>query len=68
MGTYEILRVELTSGVSRRETVPDSLIDAYIGGKGLAAHYLPGTCRHVVVTKSPATGGFLDTCAGEADE
>lgn len=65
---------------------------AFVGGKGLAAHYLatelppdadplgpenvlifmtgpvsglfPGTCRHAVVTKSPATGGFLDTYAG----
>ena len=92
MEHYSILRVDLTTGAAGRETVPDDLVAAFIGGKGLAAHYLatempagadplgpdnllifmtgptsgifPGTCRHVVVTKSPATGGFLDTYAG----
>lgn len=89
---YYILRADLTEGSVVREEVPDELIRRYLGGKGLAAHYLatelppdtdplspdnrlifmtgpvsgifPGTCRHVVVTKSPATGGFLDTYAG----
>ncbi len=31
---------------------------------GPVSGIFPGTCRHVVVTKSPATGGFLDTYAG----
>lgn len=89
---YHILRADLTSGTVSREEVPAELISRFLGGKGLAAHYLskelppatdplapenllifmtgpvsgifPGTCRHVVVTKSPATGGFLDTYAG----
>jgi aldehyde:ferredoxin oxidoreductase len=92
MQSYEILRVDLTSGLLRRERVPEELLRAFVGGKGLAAHYLatelppkvdplspenllifmtgpasglfPGTCRHAVVTKSPATHGFLDTYAG----
>lgn len=92
MERYEILRVDLTAGTTSREVVPDELMAAFVGGKGLAAHYLatempagadplgpdnplifmtgpasgifPGTCRHAVVTKSPATGGFLDTYAG----
>ena len=92
MEHYAILRVDLTTGSVRREMVPDELMAAFVGGKGLAAHYLatempagadplgpdnllifmtgptsgifPGTCRHAVVTKSPATGGFLDTYAG----
>lgn len=89
---YHILRADLTTGTVSREEVPPELISRFLGGKGLAAHYLskelppgtdplapenllifmtgpvsglfPGTCRHVVVTKSPATGGFLDTYAG----
>ncbi len=92
MDTYQILRVDLTAGTAEREDVPATLIQEFVGGKGLAAHYLsrelpagadplgpenllifmtgpvsgifPGTCRHAVVTKSPATGGFLDTYAG----
>jgi aldehyde:ferredoxin oxidoreductase len=92
METYEILRVDLTAGTTAREEVPETLVKQFLGGKGLAAHYLaselpdgadplgpenilifmtgpvsgifPGTCRHAVVTKSPATGGFLDTYAG----
>ena len=92
MEHYEILRVDLTAGTANREVVPEELMAAFVGGKGLAAHYLatempagadplgpdnllifmtgptsgifPGTCRHAVVTKSPATGGFLDTYAG----
>lgn len=92
MDAYQILRVDLTAGTAIRETVPDALIQDFLGGKGLGAHYLstelpvgadalgpdnvlifmtgpvsgifPGTCRHAVVTKSPATGGFLDTYAG----
>jgi aldehyde:ferredoxin oxidoreductase len=87
-----ILRVDLSTGETKREAVPAELLEKYLGGKGLAAHYLmtelaagadalspenllivmagplcgifPGTTRHVVVTKSPATGGFLDTYAG----
>jgi aldehyde:ferredoxin oxidoreductase len=75
-----------------REDVREGLMRSFIGGKGLAAHYLAtelprgvdplepdnplifmtgpvsgqyaGTCRHVVVTKSPATGGFNDSYAG----
>ena len=31
---------------------------------GPVSGVFPGTCRHAVVTKSPATGGFLDTYAG----
>ena len=90
--THHILRVDLTQGTCRREEVPAELVRQFLGGKGLAAHYLaselppgcdpfspenrlifmtgplsglfPGTCRHVVVTRSPATGGFLDTYAG----
>jgi len=89
---YHILRADLTTGTTSRERVPADLIMRFLGGKGLAAHYLsselppgtdplspenilifmtgpvsgifPGTCRHAVVTKSPATGGFLDTYAG----
>ena len=89
---HYILRADLSTGFVSREPVPDELISRFLGGKGLAAHYLstelppgvgplspenllifmtgplsgifPGTCRHVVVTKSPATGGFLDTYAG----
>ena len=92
MDTYQVLRVDLTTGSTRRETVDEELIRTFLGGKGLAAHYLatelpdgadplgpenllifmtgtvsgifPGTCRHAVVTKSPATAGFLDTYAG----
>lgn len=92
MEKYFILRADLSTGICRREEVPPALVQAYLGGKGLAAHYLatelppaadplgpenllifmtgplsgifPGTCRHAVVTKSPATGGFLDTYAG----
>jgi len=92
MDTYHILRVDLTSRTCVREAVPEELILSFLGGKGLAAHYLatemppgadplgpdnllifmtgplsglfPGTTRHAVVTKSPATGGFLDTYAG----
>lgn len=92
MEHYQILRADLSTGAVTREAVPDTLIRQFIGGKGLAAHYLatelprgadplgpenvlifmtgpvsgifPGTCRHVVVTVSPATGGFLDTYAG----
>jgi aldehyde:ferredoxin oxidoreductase len=89
---FELLRVDLAAGSAVREAVPPELIDRFIGGKGLAAHYLatelpagtdpldpenplifmtgplsglfPGTTRHVVATKSPATGGFCDSCAG----
>ncbi|MHB8867749.1 MAG: aldehyde ferredoxin oxidoreductase family protein [Thermoleophilia bacterium] len=92
MEQYQILRVDLTAGTAQREDVPAELIQQFLGGKGLGAHYLskelpagadplgpenllifmtgpvsgvfPGTCRHAVVTKSPATGGFLDTYAG----
>ena len=92
MQAFYVLRVDLTGGTCVREEVPAELIGAFVGGKGLAAHYLaselpagadplgpenilifmtgpvsgiyPGTCRHAVVTKSPATGGFLDTYAG----
>lgn len=92
MEKQEILRVDLTTGDTAREPVPENLLRTWIGGKGLAAHYLstgqpagvdplgpenqlifmtgpasglfPGTCRHAVVTKSPATGGFLDSYAG----
>ncbi|MBU2601503.1 MAG: aldehyde ferredoxin oxidoreductase family protein [Actinobacteria bacterium] len=92
MEQYQILRVDLTAGTAVREDVPSELIQQFLGGKGLGAHYLaselpadvdplgpenllifmtgpvsglfPGTCRHAVVTKSPATGGFLDTYAG----
>jgi aldehyde:ferredoxin oxidoreductase len=90
--TNDILRVDLTTGVCLREEVPDHLVARFVGGKGLAAHYLmselpqgtaaltpgsllifmtgpvsgifPGTSRHAVVCKSPATGGFLDSYAG----
>ena len=89
---YHILRADLTTGTTSREEVPPELVSRFLGGKGLAAHYLatelpdgadplgpenllifmtgtvsgifPGTCRHAVVTKSPATAGFLDTYAG----
>ncbi|GAB4252612.1 MAG: aldehyde ferredoxin oxidoreductase [Thermoleophilia bacterium] len=89
---YDILRVDLTTGTVNREAVPPELIRGFLGGKGLATHYLaqelpagadplgpdnplifmtgplsglfPGTTRHVVVTKSPATGGYCDTFAG----
>jgi len=92
MPSYSILRVDLGTGTLGREAIPKELIRSFVGGKGLAAHYLatelpaqadplgpenviifmtgpvcglfPGTCRHVVVTKSPATGGFNDTYAG----
>ncbi len=90
--TRDILRVDLTRGTAAREKVPPELLRRFIGGKGLAAHYLvselpagadplgaenvlifmtgpvsglfPGTTRHAVVTKSPATGGFCDSFAG----
>jgi aldehyde:ferredoxin oxidoreductase len=89
---FFVLRVNLSQRTSELEEVPPELIRAFIGGKGLAAHYIAtelppnvdpfdpgnmlifmtgpacgifaGTCRHVVVTKSPATGGFNDTYAG----
>src|SRR5665648_73271 len=92
MEKYQILRVDLSAGTTEREDLPDALVQEFLGGKGLGAHYLstelpagadplgpenilifmtgpvsgifPGTCRHAVVTKSPATGGFLDTYAG----
>ncbi len=45
---YHILRADLTTGTSCREEVPAELISRFLGGKGLAAHYLsselpPGT-------------------------
>jgi aldehyde:ferredoxin oxidoreductase len=92
MDPYYVLRVDLSQGTSVREKIAPELMRTFIGGKGLAAHYLAtelppdtepfdprnmlifmtgpacgifaGTCRHVVVTKSPATGGFNDTYAG----
>jgi aldehyde:ferredoxin oxidoreductase len=92
MDEFQILRVDLSGGTCAREKVPVELVNSFLGGRGLAAHYLatelpagadplgpenmlifmtgplsglyPGTCRHAVVTKGPATGGFLDTYAG----
>jgi aldehyde:ferredoxin oxidoreductase len=92
MESYSILRVDLSNRSCRREVVPESLLSSFIGGKGLAAHYLatslppgvdplgadnvlifmagpvcglyPGTCRFVVASKSPLTGGFNDSYAG----
>lgn len=92
MDQYQVLRIDLTAGTAAREDVPKEVLSSFIGGKGLAAHYLAkelpsgtdplspenllifmtgpisgifaGSCRHAVVTKSPTTGGFLDTYAG----
>jgi aldehyde:ferredoxin oxidoreductase len=38
--THHILRVDLTQGTCRREEVPAELVRQFLGGKGLAAHYL----------------------------
>ena len=40
MDAYQILRVDLTAGTTEREDVPAPLIQEFVGGKGLAAHYL----------------------------
>jgi aldehyde:ferredoxin oxidoreductase len=34
-----LLRVNLSTGAIREEQIPQDVLDAYIGGKGLAAHY-----------------------------
>jgi aldehyde:ferredoxin oxidoreductase len=36
----DLLRIDLTTGTSREETVPPDLIREYIGGKGIGSHYL----------------------------
>jgi aldehyde:ferredoxin oxidoreductase len=36
----DLLRIDLTSGTTREETVPPELIRDYIGGKGIGSHYL----------------------------
>ncbi len=40
MERYEILRVDLSKGTAAREEVPPELIQQFVGGKGLATHYL----------------------------
>ncbi|WP_048076431.1 aldehyde ferredoxin oxidoreductase N-terminal domain-containing protein, partial [Halorubrum sp. AJ67] len=87
-----VLRVDLSTGETARERVPNGWRRDYLGGKGLGARYLyeelsPGTeptgpanrlgffvgplagylpaeTRYATVTKSPLTGGFLDSYAG----
>jgi aldehyde:ferredoxin oxidoreductase len=86
------LRVDLSSGETDRERVPEPWRRRYLGGKGLGARYLyeelspgteprdpasvlgfligplsgylPGPTRYAAVTKSPLTGGFLDSYSG----
>src|SRR5665811_613043 len=37
---YQVLRIDLTAGTAAREDVPKEVLSSFIGGKGLAAHYL----------------------------
>ncbi|HZK49758.1 MAG TPA: aldehyde ferredoxin oxidoreductase C-terminal domain-containing protein, partial [Thermoleophilia bacterium] len=53
------LSTELPAGVD--PLGPENIL---IFMTGPVSGVFPGTCRHAVVTKSPATGGFLDTYAG----
>jgi len=87
-----LLRVDLSTGTTESEPVPEGWLARYVGGKGLGARYLyeeldaetdplgpgnllcfmlgpvsglvPGESRYAAVTKSPLTGGFLDSYAG----
>ena len=38
--TGKLLRVDLTDGTSRVDSIPDSWMEEYVGGRGLAARYM----------------------------
>ena len=72
MESYRILRVDLTAQTATSEIVPEPLIRSFIGGKGLAAHYIAmnlpvgadplGPENLLVFMAGPVTGVFPGTC------
>jgi len=54
MQDYKLLRVNLSEGSIKEETIPSQLINNYIGGKGLAAYYLYTEVKAKVDPLSPA--------------
>lgn len=44
--TGKILHINLTTGVSRRETIPQQLLEEYLGGRGLGVRLMRG-CHHL---------------------
>jgi aldehyde:ferredoxin oxidoreductase len=69
---YKILRVDLTAQSATREPIPEHLLTTFIGGKGLAAHYLAtelapradplGPDNVLVLMTGPVSGLFPGTC------
>ncbi len=88
-----LLKVDLSSGKTRVESLDEARARRYLGGRGLGARILmdevpagcdplgpenrlifamgplagtfaPGSGRHVIVAKSPATGGFGEAYTG----
>ena len=82
----KLLRVNLSTGEIRNEAIPDDILKKYLGGAGVALHFLlkeldrgidplgeknklvfslgpgagvkaPGMDMHMVLSKSPLTGG-----------
>jgi aldehyde:ferredoxin oxidoreductase len=70
--SFAIMRVDLSTGDCRREEVPAELIVRFLGGKGLAAHYLmselpAGTDplssdNPLIFMTGPVSGIFPGTC------
>lgn len=88
----KLLRVNLSTGEIKNEVIPDDILKKYLGGAGLALHFLlkelaggidplseknklifslgpgagvraPGVDMHVVLSKSPLTGGIGESQA-----
>jgi aldehyde:ferredoxin oxidoreductase len=71
-----LLRIDLTKRTNSSENIPQPILHKFMGGKGLAAHYLyhenPPNCdplspdAHIVFINGPLTGAPVTNCVNFA--